>query len=145
MAEPPAISRVEDWVGKVVGNEMRKFEYKLAEQRGKIGYFARVALFAGWTRDSGQLELDFNANCGDVRWKTGVLFGVEYFWEKEVAGLMHERGLEIKIHEIDGQPVDTTVLVVAYVTIHALRGAVGTDSRYSPEFDGEKGGFYFPK
>src|SRR5215212_617580 len=97
---------------------MKEGDYKLAVQKGQKAYFAYVKLAVEHT-DSYGLKIDFDPLFA-CNWQTSVQFGIEYAWEHAPTQSLDFKGINVFVSRIEGQAVDTTSIVVAFVAIKAL-------------------------
>lgn len=75
-------------------------------------------------------------------WYSAVRFAVDYFYESY--SILHKKGLRVVIDEVQTMDVDTSSMIVFYVTLQALLDATGSRgcSQIAMTQDGS---FIFPK
>lgn len=115
--------------------------YKLALQSGDWGYFAEVEIKVMIDNTLHDLRIDIKEGCED-RWRSAVIFGVTYAWEKLRSKLT---GCRVEIIRIRGYEVDTTQIVMAYSAMNAFWDAVGEKPARMPTLEKEHGVFVIPK
>lgn len=118
---------------------MKKGVYKIAEQVNGYGFYAEIELECEITAKLNEVELSIDEESHN--WKTGVLFGCVYFLEH----CLDCRGLHVNVKHLKEHAVDTTSTIVAYVTINALKEALGASLTREPDFDITLKSFVFPK
>jgi len=124
---------------------MGKSNYKLAMQHRGRAYYAEI-----------ELEIDI-LPCTDVKstglyihfienseneWKSAVIFGVTYAWEKVEKGMQEYR---VTIRSVRGHVVDTTQMVMAFAAMNAFWEAIDEEPITAPRLDSETGVFLVPK
>jgi hypothetical protein len=115
--------------------------YKLALQGGDWGYFAEIEIKVTIDNTLDVLEIDIGEECEDY-WKSAVIFGITYAWEKLQSELT---GCRVKIGKVRGFEVDTTQIVMAYCAMNAFWEAVGKKPTHMPTLKKESGIFIIPK
>jgi hypothetical protein len=120
-------------------------QFELREQAGSRGYFGRVSLQAE-PQVNGEFEVKFAEDLGS-EWQSAARFGVDYFLEHIPKKKVFPTGLRVTISEIVGHPVDTTHLVIAFVTVNALSQALQDQVTLKklPTVNLAGGTFEFPK
>jgi hypothetical protein len=119
-------------------------EEKLATQVGAKGYFGKVVLEAEAVDGKGEVTVDFDSAHAD-RWQSGARFGIDYVLEHIAKRKIFPQGGRIIVSYIGGHEVDTTNVVIAFVTAKALFKALNIVSSKEPKFDETTGVFSFPK
>ena len=119
--------------------------FELKEQSGNKGFFGRVSLQAE-PQLNGEFQVEFDQQNAQ-RWQSAAQFGVDYFLEHIPKKKLFPTGLRVFISEIDGHEVDTTNLVIAYVTVNALMRALQgqVTLKRQPTLDVAEGTIEFPK
>ena len=86
-----------------------------------------------------QREIIINNTSGINDYDSGILFGVSYI-------LDHTKycGMSIDVLEVRGHEVDTTNMVIGYVTIMALCNGFNLEFKSMPSFNRELKLFEFP-
>lgn len=123
---------------------MARGEFRLATQSGPKGYFGKVSLDIEPTEIDGDVVIDFD----DQRarsWQSGVRFGIEYALEHIPKRKYFPKGLRVHVNSIEGHEVDTTNVVIAYVTANALFEALNVAPKHRPNLDPDQGLVVFPK
>ncbi len=118
-------------------------ECKVAKQSGRKGYFGRVVLQTE-PKDDGQITVEFDEQNAS-RWQSGARFGIDYALEHISKKTFFPRGLRVIVTSIEGHDVDTSSLLIAYASSHALMQALGATVNEKPNLDAEKGLVVFPK
>ena len=118
--------------------------YKLAMQSGQRGYYGEVDLAVEATDRSGEVQVEFSERCAKD-WRAGASFGVDYILDQLPLYKLYPAGATVRIDRIQGHPVDTNSVVIAYVAAEAMMSALGIEARKRPSFDGATGLFTFPK
>jgi hypothetical protein len=119
-------------------------EEKLATQIGSKGYFGKVVLEAEAIDGQGEVTVDFDA-AHARRWQSGARFGIDYVLEHIAKRKVFPQGGRIIVSYIGGHEVDTTNVVIAFVTAKALLKALNVVSSKEPKFDENTGVFSFAK
>jgi hypothetical protein len=114
-------------------------KFRLAWQRGNRALYAEVSLACEWGEVLGCC-VQIPPSVPDT-WKAAVRFGAEVFAANALASESSARGLIVEVSSLLGQPVDTTVEAVAYVTFRALGDAMGRNDCDAFMFDEESGHF----
>lgn len=122
---------------------MREGEYTLQQQRGAKGYFGKVRLEIEM-QQLPECSISFLTSC-DSKWKLGVEFGLVYGYDLFQRSDVNMSGVAVRVLEVIGQPVDTTCLVMAFVSAHAIWKALEWIPVKCPVFDPKTGHFTFPK
>jgi hypothetical protein len=118
--------------------------FKVAEQRGPIGYFGKVDL---------EVEPDDNINGCEIifqellarngEWRNAVSFGIEYGYSRLPKSELHSKGHRITVRRVQGQPCDTDSLIIAYTAVRALFHAFGLSETDVVCFDVDGGKIVF--
>ncbi len=125
---------------------MKHGEYKLAIQSGNWGYFGKVVLRIETNGAAGGVKVDFDPQrAGD--WQAGARFGIDYVLEHVSTKKLFPEGATIHVDSIQGHPVDTTNVVIAYTAVNALIRALEIEFPESkmPNLDEKNGLVVFPK
>jgi hypothetical protein len=122
---------------------MNKGEYTLKQQMGSKGYFGMVRLVQS-QHDSPGLTIVFDDKCSS-EWRIGVEFGITHAWEIFARTQSGRRDMRVCVLETMGQTVDTSNLVMAFVSANALWNALGWVPPKPPAFDPKTGCFTFSK
>jgi hypothetical protein len=122
---------------------MKHGEHALFKQVGGKGYYGKVGLTVELLDRPG-LIIDFAPAC-TADWSVGVQFGIVYGWELFGRAYPEAKGLSVEVVEIEGKPVDTTNLVMAFVTASALWNALDWSPPKPPVLDAKTGCFTFSK
>jgi hypothetical protein len=126
------------------GREMGHGEFKLVKQIGPRGFFGGVALNVEPCDNDGEVSIEFDEQC-PREWRAGATFGVEYVLENIARHKLFPSGVRVHVNVIKGHAVDTTNVVIAYVSAMALISAIGIEPYKRPDFNQETGSFIFPK
>src|SRR5260370_37935904 len=102
---------------------MKRGEFSLATQVGSKGYFGKVALEVEHEDPSGTGKVEFDQP-GAQNWQSGARFGIDHVLENIPKKTVFPKGGKIIVHSIQGHPVDTNNVVIAYVAAYALLSAL---------------------
>jgi hypothetical protein len=118
--------------------------YRLAAQHGNFGYFAEVSINVTMEPGEAGLRVEFADDTAES-WRSGARFGIAYTFEK--SPMLRGRGNRVvaRVTGIRGHPVDTTEVLVAYVSAAAFWQAVGITPSETPIFDHTAATVTFPK
>ncbi len=122
-------------------------EFKIATQSGSKGYFGRVTLDVEPTARNGMVDVQFDSAHAE-RWQNGARFGVEYILDHIPKRRVFPQGGVVRIHCIEGHEVDTSSVLIAFVTARALSQALqelGIQATKQPDFDAATGEVVFSK
>ena len=119
-------------------------EFKLVDQLGEKGYFGKVSLEVEAMENKGAITVNFDER-NAAGWQSGAAFGIEYVLEHVAKHELFPHGGRVRVSSIQGHPVDTNNVVIAYVTAMALLKALGVEPFKRPDFNRESGLFVFPK
>ncbi|HRK29819.1 MAG TPA: hypothetical protein PLD59_01975, partial [Tepidisphaeraceae bacterium] len=87
--------------------------FELVHQVGKAGYFIRIGATVCERRDDG-VSVTFSATV-DSTTRAGVVFGIEFAWERIGRESTKLRGgLIVDVTSVESVPIDTTLPIVAY-------------------------------
>jgi hypothetical protein len=125
---------------------MKQAEFKLAVQSGNRGYFGKVVLHIESNGAAGGVKVDFDPQRA-ADWQAGARFGIDYVLEHVSIKKLFPEGATIHVDAIQGHPVDTTNVVVAYAAANALIRALEIELAEGkmPKLDEKNGLFVFPK
>jgi hypothetical protein len=118
--------------------------FKVAEQRGEIGYFGKVDLEVEPNDNIKGCEITFqepSANNG--QWRDAVRFGIEYGYSRIPKSELHSKGHRITVRRVQGQQFDTDSLIIAYTAVRALFHAFGVSETDVVCFDVDGGKIVF--
>jgi hypothetical protein len=93
-------------------------EEKLATQVGSKGYFGKVTLEAESIDGQGDVTVDFDPAHAH-RWQSGARLGFDFVLEHISKRQIFPQGGRILVSYIGGHEVDTTNVVIAFVTAKA--------------------------
>ena len=81
-----------------------------------------------------------------AEWHIRAQFGIDYVLERLPVEKLFPRGAAIHVERIQGHPVNTTNVLIAYAAANALAHALDLDGPKTriPSFDKERGLFEFP-
>lgn len=96
--------------------------FKLAEQSGTYGFYAEISLVTHDASDGG-LAIEFEPTIDDS-WKHAIEFGLRYGW-RALRAEEAPPNLKVVVESFESNPVDTTDVIAAYVSVHALFDAFG--------------------
>ena len=117
-----------------------KTEHIFAWQREQRALYAKVAVEV-----SGSTESKWHLHIPDSipsTWQTAITFGFEIFVER-LSQTERRLARNVKIVEMDGQPCDTTMTVIAYTTFVALAKTLKTKIEKPLQFNEVDGHFTF--
>ena len=110
---------------------------RIAWQRGNFATFAEIEV----ELNSGSSDYDLAVPRGldfvDDRWRSGVLLALSLLREK-LPRVLDSMDTQVTITSFRGQPGDTTVMAVAYVTFHAVAEKLAPELLDEFVFDEEK-------
>jgi hypothetical protein len=118
-------------------------DFRVATQHGNWGYFGAVELEAEILSSGTGVEVVIPPEIAE--WRAGIRFGIAYAYEK-CAGLGSPRNaVRVAVIRAEGHAVDTTELVMAFVSAHALWRALNETPVRTPSLNAAEGIFAFPK
>lgn len=120
-----------------------KGEYTVKQQAGEWGYYAGIALEAQ-DCEPGQAGVHFKVRLSSP-FQIAVQFGIEYALQHAAGAGRRPRPLLIEVVATKTNPVDTTLVVLAYAAMHATWEMLGEAPRRQPEIRAEEGIFLLPK
>jgi hypothetical protein len=118
---------------------MKKGSFNFKKQIDGYGLYAEIDLECEMTDTRNGVEITFEEK--PAYWKTAILFGCTYFLEH----CEGHKGLLVTVKRIKWRAVDTTGGVVVYVTVNALKEALGTFLTREPEFNEDLKTFIVPE
>ena len=118
-------------------------KFQLAAQHGKRGYFGSIEIEV--LADSTLRGIAVEFACQEIEWRTGVLFGLTYAYNKTIGMGPNSIGATVKVLELQGHAVDTTEIVMAFVSARAFFSAVDAPIPEGLALDRAAGSFVFPK
>jgi hypothetical protein len=120
---------------------MNLVTHNIAEQIGDYGIYGEIEMLVAINNESYQnlnlvpLEPEFK------RWEPGIIFGAAFVIEH----CKKRIGLDIKVTDIKFNDVDTTNVVIAYITYKAILSAIKLELSSSMFFDKHRILFELPK
>lgn len=117
---------------------MKNGSFKFMKQIDGYGLYAEINLECETTGTQNEFKITFEEELG--QWKAAIVSGCTYFLEH----CQDCKGLQVNIKRMKWRPVDTTSTVVAYVTVNALKEALGIALTREPKFDENLKSFIFP-
>jgi hypothetical protein len=116
---------------------MMNAEYEFKKLINKRGYYAKINIDLT-PSDNPEIFLDFDKAS---KWYPAVNFGIRYFHERYLK--TGERGFDIKVNQLNTQIVDSSLMVVFYVTVKAIHQALNIED--SDIYIDEAGNLVMPK
>ena len=90
--------------------------YQLRKQIGEVGYYASIELEVVLQVGS-ELHITFESDIAE-QWRLPIKFGATHFFR--YFGRSRREGLQVFVRELNWFPMDTSPMIVAYVTIKCL-------------------------
>lgn len=118
-------------------------EYILAIQHGNWGYFGNVELEVELLSSGTGVEISIPEEV--LQWQAGIRFGITYAYEKCRSLGSPPRAVRVIVTRAQGHAVDTTEVVMAFSSAHALWKALNETPMWPPKLNIEDGTFTFPK
>ena len=121
---------------------VKRGEYQLAEQRGELGYFAKVVIQV--TQRVGAHDLSLHFNTEDHPWKAAIGFCIAYAWEHFSRSARPNAGISVQVVDVQWQIGDTTTAGMAFASAHALWDALTFVPDRPASFEVQSATFCFP-
>ena len=118
-------------------------KFRLATQHGNWAYFGNIELQVELLSHGTGVEIVIPVEVW--QWRTGISFGITYAYEKCTQLGRPRCAIRVDVIRADGHAVDTTELVMAFVSAHALWEALNEKPIRLPSLDAAEGIFTFPK
>jgi hypothetical protein len=118
-------------------------KFRLATQQNNWGYFGTVELEAEVLSSGTGVEVAIPLEI--AQWRAGISFGIAYAYEKCARLGSPPRAVRVVVIRGDGHAVDTTELVMAFVSANALWEALNETPVRRPNLNPADGLFVFPK
>src|SRR5262245_11091960 len=108
-------------------------KFRLATQHGNLGYFGNVELEVEALSNGTGVEIVLPIEV--TQWRTGISFGISYAYEKCAHIGRPQRAIRVVVIHAQGHAFDTTELVMAFVSAHALWEALNEKPVRVPSLD----------
>lgn len=115
--------------------------YKIAEQIGNHGIYGEIEMLVSFNDDKDRRLNLTSLDQQFKKWEPGVVFGATYIIEHCTKAI----SLNITVTDIKFNDVDTTNVVIAYITYNAILSAIGLQLSSNIYFDKQKILFEFEK
>lgn len=118
-------------------------KFRLADQQGNWGYFGAIEIQAEVLSSGTGVEIAIPVEV--TQWQAGIRFGIAYAYEKCPRLGSPPRAVRVSVIRAEGHAVDTTELVMSFVSAHALWEALNEKPVRGPTLNAGEGTFTFPK
>ncbi len=112
---------------------------KLAEQVDGSGFYGVIELECKTSTDDGRIDLSMHPEF--EKWRPAILFGATFFLEH----YLFRKGVSVKITKIESHEVDTSSVIIAFLTFNAIIDALKIPCTSKIEFNQKAKQFIFPK
>jgi hypothetical protein len=112
---------------------MKSTTTKIVEQKGQAGLYASITLSAELRLGMASV-VQYDPSIDD-KWKTAIEFAVAYCTEQLPSEVRQNNVLSVRVEDLHWMPVDSTLAVVALVTIRCIWESIGFVPGEAPSLD----------